>query len=372
MRRQLLLLVSLACTLYICAQAEASGGVYKEKRSPKVWQRLARRAADSFFSTPEARRIGDNVLLYQYDNGGWGKNIYIPAELTQAEKEEVARNKGALDNTTIDNNATVTEIVYLSRLYGATGTARYRDGALRGVEYLLEAQYGNGGWPQFYPRNYGYYTHITYNDNAMENVLKVLYNVARGKKPYTFVPDDVRRRASEAVRRGVDCILKTQVVQGGVPTVWCAQHDERTLLPAPARAYELESLSGAESAGIVMFLMSLEERPSKEIVKAVESAVAWFRRSMITGLRREYFTDGEGRRDFRMVSAARDGMPCDTLWARFYTLEDNRPFFCDRDGVMKYDISEIGHERRNHYSWYTDEPKKVLARYEIWRQKAWN
>jgi len=36
---------------------------------------------------------------------------------------------------------------------------------------------------------------------------------------------------------------------------------------------------------------------------------------------------------------------CPPLWARFYTLEDNRPFFSDRDGVKKFDISEIGHER---------------------------
>jgi hypothetical protein len=27
----------------------------------------------------------------------------------------------------------------------------------------------------------------------------------------------------------VECILKTQVVQEGKLTVWCAQHDERTL-----------------------------------------------------------------------------------------------------------------------------------------------
>ena len=30
---------------------------------------------------------------------------------------------------------------------------------------------------------------------------------------------------------------------------------------------------------------------------------------------------------------------CPTLWARFYELETNRPFFCDRDGIKKYDIS---------------------------------
>ena len=95
-----------------------------------------------------------------------------PAELTEAEKEELRRNKGYLEDTTIDNNATMTEIIFLARLYNATGEKRYGEGVRRGVEYLLESQYDNGGWPQFYPRNHGYYTHITYNDNAMENVLR--------------------------------------------------------------------------------------------------------------------------------------------------------------------------------------------------------
>ena len=39
-----------------------------------------------------------------------------------------------------------------------------------------------------------------------------------------------------AFRRGMDCILKCQVVIDGSPTVWCAQHDEITLAPAMGRS----------------------------------------------------------------------------------------------------------------------------------------
>lgn len=369
MKKMLLLCVSLACTLYICAQGGADGHVYKDKRSSKEWPGIARNEADAFFLTAEARRIGDNVLLYQHDNGGWEKNIYIPQELTPEGKSKAAGRKNRLEDTTIDNNATTTEMIFLARLYGATGDDAYRNGFMRGLEYLLESQYDNGGWPQFYPRNYGYYTHITYNDDAMANVMKLLYGVSRGRKPYSFVPQDVRAKAAEAVNKGVECILNTQVMQGGVPTVWCAQHDEHTLLPAKARAYELESLSGAESAGVVLFLMSMKERPSARLVKAVDDAVKWFEGSKITNLRREDFTDADGRRDFRMVECAPSDEACDTLWARFYTLEDNRPFFCDRDGVKRYNLSEIGHERRNHYSWYVTGPQKVLKRYAKWKKE---
>ena len=54
---------------------------------------------------------------------------------------------------------------------------------------------------------------------------------------------------------------------------WCAQHDEHTLAPAPARKFEPVSLSGGESVGVVRFLMSLDE-PSPEVIAAVEQAKA--------------------------------------------------------------------------------------------------
>jgi pectinesterase len=57
------------------------------------------------------------------------------------------------------------------------------------------------------------------------------------------------------------------------------------------------------------------------------------------------------------------------MWARFYELENNRPFFCDRDGIKKYTLAEIGYERRNGYSWYSDSPQKILDKYPEWKKK---
>ena len=45
-------------------------------------------------------------------------------------------------------------------------------------------------------------------------------------------------------------------------TAWCAQHDEKDYRPRPGRTYELASLSGAESVGVVRLLMSLEDSHS--------------------------------------------------------------------------------------------------------------
>lgn len=69
--------------------------------------------------------------------------------------------------------------------------------------------------------------------------------------------------------------------------------------------------------------------PSADVVKSIEGAIKWFQKSEIKGIQKEYFTNSDGKKDYRMVSCE----DCPTLWARFYDLETNRPFFCDRDGI---------------------------------------
>src|SRR5262249_10626222 len=163
-----------------------------------------------------------------------------------------------------DNESTYTQMEFLARVYTATKQGRFAASFRRGFEYLLQAQYPNGGWPQFYPLRHGYWDHITYNDDAMIGVLTILQRIMTRAAEYVFLTNDERSRAKAAIDRGIDCILKTEVVQNGRLTVWCAQHDEQTLAPAKARAYEHPSLSGSESVGIVEFLMGIE-RPSPEV-----------------------------------------------------------------------------------------------------------
>ena len=85
----------------------------------------------------------------------------------------------------------------------------------------------------------------------MVGVLELLRDIVQRKPDFGFLGDADRARAQQAIDKAVECILRTQVMQDGKLTVWCAQHDEVTLAPAKARAYELPSLSGNESVGIV-------------------------------------------------------------------------------------------------------------------------
>ena len=45
------------------------------------------------------------------------------------------------------------QMIYLARLYRQTNDVRYRDAFRLAVEYLLNGQYENGGWPQILAGN---------------------------------------------------------------------------------------------------------------------------------------------------------------------------------------------------------------------------
>jgi PelA/Pel-15E family pectate lyase len=321
-----------------------------------------------WYAGDEAARIADNVLLYQRETGGWPKNIDMAAVLSEQAKAGIAKEKSA-DDSLIDNGATYTQMAYLARVFNATRRADYKEGFIKGLDYLLKAQYENGGWPQYYPRLTGYYKRITYNDDAMVGVLELLRRVVRKDAAYSFVDETRRARAENAVARGIEVILKTQIVVNGKRTVWCAQHDEVTLAPAPARSYEHISLSGSESVGVTRFLMGVEH-PDERIVEAVESAVAWFKESKLSGIELIEKPDSSFPNGFdRVVVAVEDADP-GPLWARFYEINTGRPIFSGRDGVIKYSLAEIEHERRTGYNWYTKAPAELLEKdYPAWRSK---
>jgi PelA/Pel-15E family pectate lyase len=329
---------------------------------PLKWNAGLLRQKPAWYASDEARAVADSVLRYQSSVGAWPKNTDL---LTPATPEALAAvEKGGKANT-IDNGATTLPIRFLARMVVATDVASYRDAVLRGVDYLLASQYANGGFPQFYPLRKGYYAHITYNDGAMINALELLRDIALAREPLAFIDAERRARAADAVARGLDCILKTQVVQDGKLTVWCAQHDEVTLAPAWARKYEPPSLSGAESVGIVRFLMAIE-RPSPEVIASIEGAVAWFRAVSISGQRLDYVRRGDGRNE-RVLVADPAAPP---LWARFYELGTNRALYMDRDSEPVYDFAQIDYERRSGYNYHTTAPGDLLERdYPAWRAK---
>lgn len=324
----------------------------------------------AWWSSDEAIRIAENVMLYQRDIGGWPKNTDMQLVLSQAEKNELIADKSDTSGgyCTIDNNAVRYELKYLSKVYNAIADEGFKTtikaAFLNGIQYLLDAQFDNGGWPQFYPfrSETSYSNHITYNDDAMTNVMEILRHIYQKDSEYAIVAGETMiAEARTAFDKGLECILKTQYIQNGTLTVWCAQHHYETLEPVMARSYELASLSGGESAGVIRLLMSIDD-PSCEIINAIKHAVTWYDETRIIGYKLEDFVNDDGLDDRRLVADA----SAPDMWARFYTLDTNTPFFCSRDGIMRYSIAEISYERRNNYSWYVNSGHKVFAGYDTW------
>lgn len=319
----------------------------------------------AWYGSPEAVRIADLVLLYQRRTGGWPKNIDMARALTGDERAQIEHAGGDAD-ATIDNGATTTQLRFLARVHSATRADRFRAGFEAGMDFLFAAQYPNGGWPQYFPLRNDYSRHLTFNDDATVRVLELLRDAAGGKAPYAFVDSRRRARAAAAVQRGIALVVKAQVRVNGTLAAWCAQHDEVTLEPARARTYEHPSLSGSESVGILRFLMSVPDPPAA-VVAAIEAGVAWLRAVQLTGIRVERRADDSvpGGSD-RVVARDAAAPP---IWARFYQIGTNRPIFSGRDGVIRYELAAIEHERRVNYAWYGYWPQDLLAReYEAWRR----
>ena len=322
------------------------------------------------YKPDEISAIADNILLYQKDNGGWPKNYDMQAILTPEQKDSLINVKPLL-NTTFDNRTTYSQIDYLAQVYQYTKAEKYKTAILKGLDFIMAAQYGNGGWPQYYPLEDNYSRYITYNDDAFAGIMWLLKDITEGKPQYGFIDDQHRQQLQTAFDKGLDCIIKTQINDAGHPTAWCQQYDEVNLQPAWARKFEPPSICNGESVKIVELLMSIK-KPSAAVIAAVQYAVAWFNESMIRGIRVETFAAPEMITPFR-VSTTDKRVVSDSLaapiWTRYYELKTHRPVFCNRDSKLVYSLAEVLRERRDGYAWYTYEPQKVLNHYPAWKKK---
>lgn len=302
------------------------------------WSGYLKQSAD-WFGSSEAISLCDTIMQYQLADGGWRKAM---DDTTQS---------GSWAKSTIDNDATTSQIRILARTYIATNESKYYDACMKGVDLLLNGQYENGGWPQVFDDAGTYHAHITFNDGAMVHVMEIMWEMENKSGDFSFIDDVRSAKAAIAIDKAVECILDMQIEQNGVKTAWCQQHDEFTLAPAAARAYELPSISASESVGIVDFLKKVADDDNR-IIQAINAAVTWFTDSAIYGI------EVQNTGDDRIVVAVEGAGP---IWARFYDLDTNQPMFVDRDSSIHSQLSEISQERRAGYAWYGTWAKKLIA-----------
>jgi len=297
-----------------------------------------------------------NLTTWQMTHGGFSKahaSLYVsPWNGTAELSSWTGTNSEPLGM--YDNNATVQEMRLLAVRYKATTNTTYKAAFKasfnKAVGFVLASQLPNGGWPQVYPKRGNYSDMATYNDNAMIRLMVLVKDMVDKKAPFDsdITPSDSLAKLNTALTKAVNFALKAQIVNSGKPTVWCAQHDPSTYKPVAARAYELASKSGSESIPVVWFLMAWPDQ-STAVQTAVKGAIAWIKATKVSNTQ---FDSGS----FYTVAGK-------NMWYRFYEVDNDNYFFCDRAGesTKTQDITKLSDDRRYGYQWAGDYGSATLA-----------
>jgi len=342
-----------------------------------IGQGMSLHHEDDYYGTAPARHIADVIVSFQTPAGGWSKNMSFAGALRLPGQPYAANNLNAFPDPndfdqpkdphwnyvgTLDNDSTNTELHFLAKVQahtpGKDGDA-YRASFIKGIRYLLAAQYPNGGFPQVYPLEGGYHDAITFNDNAVSESAETLTDVAEAKGDYAFVPANLRKQAGEAAAHALKCILASQIVIDGKKTIWAQQEDALTLEPVSARNYEPAALAASESADLLEYLMALPN-PPKELVASIEAGVAWLKGAAVYGYE---YVGGRGVEGGRQLKPKDGAGP---IWARYYSIPGQKPIFGDRDKTLHDNVNELSLERRNGYAWYSNGEQKTIDDYAAW------
>ncbi|MGD9497455.1 MAG: pectate lyase [Armatimonadota bacterium] len=271
---------------------------------------------DEFF-LQAARQVADSLVWGQLACGGWDYNIDFSPEGEQRwfYRHNVGSANPALTSGrnvgTMDDNVTQ----HATRLLMAVDMALDRQDAaiheatMAALEFLLEAQGDDGGWPQRYPlAGRGYGDFVTLNDNTLRDCADVMMIAWRNYGD---------QRYYDAVVRCGEFLIKAQLPE---PQATWAQQYDADLRPAWARRFEPPAACGGESFGAMRQLMDIALFTGEErFLAPLPAAMDWFERSRLPN----------GR------------------WARFYELKTNRPlYFYAETYRLTYDSSNVP----THYS----------------------
>ena len=109
------------------------------------------------------------------------------------------------------------------------------------------------------------------------------------------------------------------------------------------------------------------------MVTAIQSAVTWFEKVKIKGLKIEKVpadpvTFQRHYSDFDCIKVRDPGAP--PIWARYYDLKNEKPIFCNRERKLTRKYAEVDRERRTGMPWYGYWPAKLLEKeYPAWKTK---
>ncbi|MBP2161150.1 MULTISPECIES: pectate lyase [Asticcacaulis] len=216
---------------------------------------------DAFHATGDeqyykaAEDVAGALIWGQHPSGGWHYMIDFAGEASLKDWYDTIGSHGMrleemrhyYGNATFDDGGTIESAEFLLRLYLERRDPKYRVPLDKAIDFVIDAQYPIGGWPQRYPINREYsngglpdYTaNITFNDEVAINNTNFLMTV------YQALGET---RVLEPLMRGMGIFILAQ--QGQPQPGWALQYTS-DLKPAGARTSEPPSLATHTTAACV-------------------------------------------------------------------------------------------------------------------------
>ena len=244
--------------------------------------------------------------------GGWDHRVDV-AHL-EKESSTVIRKDG---NCAFDDNITQGALNFLMIMDAVIDETWLSESIELGLRHMMNSQFENGAWPQWYPLRGGYHDYYTFNDNSINDCINVMLKAHRiyGKSEYL-----------QTARRGGDFIILSQHPQ---PQSGWAQQYSHDLKPAWARSFEPPGVCSAATVRNIRTLVDLYLYTKDEkYLKPIPLAFEWLDKSKIG----------------------------DNKWARLYEEGTNKPVYGDREDGDKvhYDYEKVSERERTSYAWQGD------------------
>ena len=257
----------------------------------------------------------------QRSEGGWDHRVDV-SHLTP----DAVTPERASGSCTFDDKITQGALEFLINLDAELDEAWLDDSIELGMKFMIESQFDNGAWSQWFPFRGGYHDYYTFNDNAIVDNIRLML------KAYSVYGDVKYLKSAEM---GGNFIVKSPV--SASQPAWAQQYSH-DMKPAWARKFEPPAVCSAVTARNIHMLVELYHfTKDKRYLGPIPDAISWLEKSKIG----------------------------DNLWARMYEVETNRPIYGDRDGTVHYTLEEISEERRRGYSWQSDyDVPRVLDMYK--------
>jgi hypothetical protein len=231
-----------------------------------------------------AERVAGALIWGQSPKGGWNYMIDFAGDKSLKKwYHTIGKNGWRLEefqhyygNSTFDDDVTVDAARFLLRIYLEKLDPKFKLYLDKAIDFILEAQYPLGGWPQRYPLKYDFSNHghpdyssyYTFNDDVIWENIHFLIQC------YLTLGE---QRFLDPIMRGMNFYIISQDGSGG----WGQQLDMFCQM-AGARSYELEALlPGTTIQNTVILMKFYEYTGDRKFLARIPDAIEWLEKSRL-------------------------------------------------------------------------------------------